>query len=198
MKNLSHQDENKLQSAISTRSPFGFRERAMIDFFLSTGLRVAELVGLVVGHVCGNKPQGSGRMVRHTLALPAELAKGGRERSIPLNAQARQAVAEILSFNYRRGFSVAPEAPLFPNRKHQAMSPRAVRRVLSNHCVKADLDQAVSPHDLRHTFATRLIDRDVPTHSVQVLLGHGRLASTEVYLHSSPARLAEAVGRISR
>ena len=56
----------------------------------------------------------------------------------------------------------------------------------------------VNPNDLRHTFATRLIDRDVPTHSVQVLLGHVRLASTEVYLHSSQARLAEAVGRISR
>jgi integrase/recombinase XerD len=122
----------------------------MIDFFLSTGLRVGELVGLQVGHVCGNKPQGSGRMVRHTLALPGELAKGGRERAIPLNAQARQAVAEILSFNHRRGFSVTPEAPLFPNRKHQAMSTRAVRRVLSAHSVQADLDQAVAPHDLRY------------------------------------------------
>jgi site-specific recombinase XerD len=170
----------------------------MIDFFLSTGLRVGELVGLRVEHVCGNKSQGSGRMVRHILALPAELAKGGRARSIPLSPQARQAVAEILSFNYRRGFSVAAGAPLFPNRKHQAMSPRAVRRALSGYCVQGDLDQAVTPHDLRHTFASRLIDHDVPTHTVQVVLGHVRLASTERYLHSSPARLAEAVGRISR
>ena len=198
MKILTHKDENKLQECISPRSAFGFRDRAMIDFFLSTGLRVGELVGLRVEHVCGNKVQGSGRMVRHALALPAELAKGGRARLIPLNSQARQAVADILSFNYRRGFAVAPEAPLFPNRKHQAMSARAVRRVLSGYCVQGDLDQAVTPHDLRHTFATRLIDHDVPSHSVQRLLGHVRLATTERYLHSSPERLAEAVGRISR
>lgn len=195
---LIPQDQSKLQGCISPTSPFGSRDRAMIDFVLSTGLRVAELVGLRVKHVCGINPQGTGRMVRHGLALPAALAKGGRARLIPLNSQARQAVLDILIFNYRRGFSVAAEAPLFPNRKHQAMSTRAVRRALSGYCVKADLDQAVSPHDLRHTFATRLIDQDVPTHSVQVLLGHVRLATTQVYLHSSPARLAEAVERISR
>jgi hypothetical protein len=162
MKILNHHDENKLQDCISDRSAFGSRDKAMIDLFLSTGLRVAEMVGLRVEHVCGTKPGGGGRMVRHILALPAELAKGGRERVVPLCMQARQAVIEILSFNHRRGFSVAAGAPLFPNRKHQAMSTRAVRRALSGYCVQGDLDQAVTPHDLRHTWYQIVLSCRIP------------------------------------
>ena len=196
MRTLSQQSQTQLLESISARSAFGAREKAMITFAVNTGLRVAELVGLVVGHVCGAKPTGQGRMVRHLLELPAEVAKGGRPRTIPLNPKARQAVLEILVFNRQRGFSVEPGAPLFPNRAHRAMSTRAVRRMLENHCRRADLDQAVSPHELRHTYGSRLVDRDVPTHKVQVLMGHVRLASTERYLHATPERLAEAVARL--
>jgi len=191
MRTLSQPNQNQLLESISERSAFGARDQAMICLAVNTGLRVAELVGLVVVHVCGAKPTGQGRMVRHALDLPATLAKGGRARTIPLNAAARQAVLEILKFNYQRGFSVAPAAPLFPNREHRAMSTRAVRRMLENHCRRADLDQAVTPHDLRHTFGTRLVDRDVPTHTVQVLMGHVRLASTQRYF----ARQRRALGR---
>jgi integrase/recombinase XerD len=193
---LSKPSEQKLLASISPRSPFGARDSAMILLAAATGLRVAELVGLLVRHVCGNKPDGAGRMVRHELALPAELGKGGRPRVIPLSPRARQAVLEILVFNRQRGFSVEPEATLFPNRKHQAMSTRAVRRMLENHCQRADLDEAVTPHGLRHTFGSRLIEQDVPTYTVQVLMGHVKLSSTECYLHCSRQQLAAAVARL--
>lgn len=198
MRILTQHTEHKLLNSIPQRSAFGARDQVMIRLFLVTGLRVAEMAGLQVYHVCGARPQGPGRMVRHILDLPAELAKGGRPRTIPLNPEARQAVLQILAFNHQRGFAVTPEAPLFPNRKHQAMSTRAVRRMLSGYCQQADLDQAVTPHGLRHTFGSRLIDHDVPTHRVQKLLGHRKLASSERYLHSSPEQLAAAVARISR
>ena len=196
MRTLSQNSQAQLLTSIPERSAFGAREKAMLRFTVNTGLRVAELVGLVVGHVCGAKPDGAGRMVRHQLALPAEVAKGGRPRTIPLNAEARQAVLEILKFNHQRGFSVEPDAPLFPNREHRAMSTRAVRRMLEKHCQRADLDQAVSPHDLRHTFGSRLVERDVPTRTVQVLMGHVRLSSTQRYLHANAEQLAAAVGRL--
>ena len=198
MRVLSFNDEAKLQDSISQRSAFGARDQEMITLFVATGLRVAEMTGLRVEQVCGAKPEGQGRMVRHTLALPAELAKGGRPRDIPLNLEARQAVARILSFNHQRGFSVAPGAPLFPNRKHQAMSTRAVRRMLSNHCQRAELDIPVSPHGLRHTYCSRLIDQGTPVHQVKRLAGHVRLSSTECYLHSTPEQLAASVARLSR
>lgn len=76
------------------------------------------------------------------------------------------------------------------------MSTRAVRRMLEKHCQRADLDQAVSPHDLRHTFGSRLVERDVPTRTVQVLMGHVRLSSTQRYLHANAEQLAAAVGRL--
>ena len=74
------------------------------------------------------------------------------------------------------------------------MSTREVRRMLEKHCQRADLDQAVSPHDLRHTFGSRLVERDVPTRTVQVLMGHVRLSSTQRYLHANAEQLAAAVG----
>ena len=197
MRTLSQNSQAQLLTSIPERSAFGAREQAMIRFTTLTGLRVGELVGLVVGNVCGAKPDGTGRQVRHQLALPAAIAKGGRPRTIPLNAEARQAVLEILKFNHMRGFSVEPDAPLFPNREHRAMSTRAVRRMLEKHCQRADLDQAVSPHDLRHTYGSRLVERDVPTHTVQVLMGHVRLSSTQRYLHANAEQLAAAVARLS-
>lgn len=106
MRTLSQSSQHQLLESISQRSAFGARDQAMIRFTVNTGLRVAELVGLVVAHVCGAKPTGEGRMVRHTLNLPGMIAKGGRARTIPLNAEARQAVLEILKFNHMRGFSV--------------------------------------------------------------------------------------------
>ena len=194
---LNPHDEHKLMAAIPERSAFGARDQAMLTFTLATGLRVAELVGLQVHHVCGLKPEGPGRMVRHRLALPAELAKGGRARTIPLNEPAREAVLAILLFNRQRGFSVAAEAPLFPNRQHRAMSTRAVRRMLEKYCQRADLDQAVSPHGLRHTFGSRLIERGASVPTTQALLGHVRLSSTQRYVHSSPAQLAAAVAQLA-
>ena len=74
MRTLSQQSQTQLLTSIPERSAFGARDRAMIRFTTLTGLRVGELVGLVVGHVCGAKPDGAGRMVRHQLALPAEVA----------------------------------------------------------------------------------------------------------------------------
>ena len=196
MRILNRDNQEQLLTAIPERSPFGARDKAMLTLATVTGLRVAELVGLQVTHVCGFKPGGQGRRVRELLELPAEIGKGGRGRTIPLNATARQAVLEILVFNRQRGFSVEPQAPLFPNRKHQAMSTRAVRRMLENHCRRADLDQAVTPHMLRHTCATRLIEKGGSTHHVQQLLGHVRLSSSQVYLHASVDQLADVMARL--
>ncbi len=197
MRILSQPQEDQLLGVVNPRSPFGYRDEAMIRFTLQTGLRVSELVGLTVFHVCCRQPQGPHRMVRHSLEL-GELAKGGRNRTVPLTAEARQAVAQILAFNKARGFSVAPEAPLFPNRKHQAMSARAAQRMLAGYRERAELDVKATPHTLRHTMASRMIDHDVPTHRVQIALGHRRLSSTQRYLHSSPEQLAAAMARISR
>lgn len=75
-------------------------------------------------------------------------------------------------------------------------STRAIRRMLEQHCQRADLDQAVSPHDLRHTFGSRVVEQGASLPVAQKLLGHVRLSSTQRYLHTSPAELSSAVSRI--
>lgn len=199
MRILSYFAEYQLLKVIPPNSAFGARDAAMIRFDLETGLRVSELAGLQVRHVCGAKPEGqSGRRVRTQLHLPAWLAKGGRERIIPLGFEARQAVVEILRFNHARGFSTRPDAPLFPNREHRPMSPRAIQRMVEGYRQKAELDVKVTPHTFRHTMATRMIEEGSNTHLVKRALGHSRLSSTERYLHSSPEKLAEAMEKTSR
>jgi len=182
----------RLLSAISLRSPFGARDHALIRFDLLTGLRVGELVALDVGHVW--RPEGG---PRDWLDLPASACKGQRGRQIPLCLDAQQAVRDLVAFLRLRGFSTAAGAPLLTDRRHRRLAAREVQRAVQRYRERAGLDVRVTPHTLRHTFASRLVDAGVNPRAIQVLLGHECLSSTEVYLHNRPAALVEAVGRLS-
>ena len=113
----------RLLGAICLRSPFGFRDHRMIQLALNTGLRVSELSHLDIHHVLG----------RTVLALPAELAKMGSARLIPLNAVARRVIEELLEFNRSRGLSVDPSAPLLQGRHRQRLAIREIQRLLKHY-----------------------------------------------------------------
>lgn len=180
----------QLLGAVNRRGPFGPRDYWLIGLALHTGLRVSELVGLDVHHVAtGGRP-------RQALDLPARLGKGGRGRIVPLNGVARRAVAEILAFNQARGFSVAPEAPLLVNRYHQRVSTRYVQRLVEGLREKAGLDVRATPHTLRHTFASEVAGRHGNLRAVQLLLGHFRLETVEIYTHPSREELDRAVSSL--
>ena len=143
----SPEELKRLLGVIDPRTPFGERDLAWIILALHTGLRVSELVGLNVGHVLNTDGQ-----PRKAFVLPGPLAKGKKSRLIPLNETARKAVATLVAFNRKRGFSVAPTAPLLVNRKHKRISARAARYVLEKYRDQADLDVA---H--QSSFATSLL-----------------------------------------
>ena len=187
MKNISQSELEALLGAVNLRSGFGPRDHAMIRLLTNTGLRVAELVGLNVGHVAH---QGQPRPV---LYLPGELAKGGRARSIPLNQNARRAVADLLAFLAARGFSTDPEAPLLVVRFHRRLSIRLVQQIMLELRQKAGLSTPATPHSCRHFFASQLVERTADLCSVSRLLGHSRVQNSMRYLHSSPERLAAVV-----
>ena len=180
----------RLLDAVNPRDPFGPRDRAMLELALHSGLRVSELAGLDVCHVAH---QGVPRQVMH---LPASITKGARERSVPLNAAARRAISSLLSFNGMRGFSVAPHAPLFVTRKHQRVSVRLIQRLVEDLRQRAGLDVPLTPHGLRHRFATSVMQATGNLRVVQKLLGHSRLDTTAVYSHPSPTDLSAAVEAI--
>lgn len=124
------------------------------------------------------------------------VAKGPRGRVVPLNATARACIEKMIQFNRERGLSVAPAAPLFQNRKHCPLSVRSIQYLIKQYRIKAGLEVAATPHTLRHTHATSLMNSGVPTRVVQHGLGHRHLSSTEKYLGLSPQEMDKYYARL--
>lgn len=182
-RSLSNSQVRELLEAVDLRSPFGQRDHLLIMFLYQTGLRVSELSRLLIVHVAqGGRP-------RQQLDLPAALCKGPRGRLVPLNATAQACIEKQLRFNESRGLSLSPGAPLFQNRKQCPLSPRTIQYLVKSYREKAGLDVAATPHTLRHTHASQLVSSGARLTSVQCLLGHRDLRSTQVFTWSNPKDL---------
>lgn len=142
---LSVPEVRQLLSAVDLRSPFGQRDYLLIMFLYQTGLRVGECSRLLTQLVSSK-----GKAFR-SLDLPAIFCKGPRGRVVPLNATARACVEKQLAFNQKRGFSVAPAAPLFQNRNHTPLSVRSIQKLIAGYRVAAGLEIRATPHTLHYT-----------------------------------------------
>ena len=151
----------------------GLRDQALLETIYSAGLRVSEVVGLDVDRV-----DFIGGIIK-------VYGKGKKERLCPIGERALQAIHRYLEHRPR---SKEAEA-LFLNRRGKRLSARSVRRVLDQALQRASLNRHVSPHALRHSFATHLLDRGADLRSVQELLGHQSLSTTQIYTHVSAERL---------
>lgn len=159
----------------------GLRDRAILETTYSAGLRVSEVVGINDGDL-----DVEGGLVRIR-------GKGRRERLAPVGSFALKAIeswrrVRQLAANEARG----PEAPLFVNRFGRRLTTRSVGRMLEKYLKITGLDLRTSPHTLRHSFATHLMDRGADIRSVQELLGHKSLVTTQIYTHVSTTGLREA------
>ena len=181
----------QLLQVICPRSPFGLRDIALINLALNTGLRVAELTGLDVKDVWF---QGTPQTL---LDLPPSICKYARSRQIPLNRGAREAIAQLVGFLRNRGFSTAPDAPLLTDRRHNRLPPREVQRSLQVYREKAGLALRVTPHTLRHSFASKLTQTGATPYEVKELLGHRELRTSHIYVFNQPHRLAATVERLT-
>ncbi len=156
------------------------RDRAILELFYGTGIRLSELVGLRV------------RDLDLSAGLIQVRGKGNRERRVPVGEKALEALAahraEIVAAEASAG---APQSPVFPGRKG-AISPRTVQRIVTHHLRRIARRARLSPHLLRHTFATHLLDRGADLRAVQELLGHASLGSTQIYTHITMDRLRSA------
>jgi len=153
--------------------PRGLRDRAVLELFYSTGIRLSELVGLRVKDL-------------HPGGILTVRGKGGKDRRIPVGKRALDAIRA-----YVAGSPAAPADPLFPGRKG-ALSPRTVQRLVARHLRRVARRSRLSPHLLRHSFATHLLDRGAELRAVQELLGHASLSSTQIYTHVTMDRLRSA------
>ena len=151
------------------------RDRAVLEILYSCGIRVSELTGMNVGDL---DLQGG---------LARVLGKGGKERLVPVGSCARQAAAAYLE---ERG-GPAPDAPLILNARGGRLTRRSVGRMVDAHMLLIAAMRKVSPHTLRHTFATHLLEGGADLRAIQELLGHASLSTTQKYTHVSIDRLME-------
>jgi integrase/recombinase XerC len=175
---LSTEEIGRLLSTPPSVEEMGLRDRAILETTYSAGLRVSEVVGLNDGDL-----DFAGGVIRVR-------GKGRRERIAPLGSYAIKALQKWLA--NRRLAADAPQgrlAPVFTNRFGRRLTTRSVGRMLEKHLAIAGLDQRTTPHTLRHSFATHLLDRGADIRSVQELLGHKSLVTTQIYTHVSTANL---------
>lgn len=178
---LTTEEIGRLLAAPAADGPMGLRDRAMLETLYSGGLRVSELVGLNEGDL--DFEQGIVRV----------RGKGRKERLAPLGSYAVRALQTWLA--NRQLSAKEPqgrEAPVFVNRFGTRLTTRSVGRMLEKHLRESGLDRRTSPHTLRHSFATHLLDRGADIRSVQELLGHKSLETTQIYTHVSTSNLRAA------
>jgi len=174
---LAPADVERLLAAPDGDDLLSLRDAAMLETLYSTGMRVGELVGLDLEDI---DPIAEVVHVR---------GKGRRERLAPLGSYAVRALNRYLEA--RAGADVKDTRAVFINRHGRRLAARSVRRKLGKYLAVAGLDPSVSPHTLRHSFATHMLERGADLRAVQELLGHRSLSSTQIYTHVTASRLKE-------
>ncbi|MHC4398656.1 MAG: tyrosine recombinase XerC [Planctomycetota bacterium] len=181
---LSSEDLGRLLEAPPSNQPLGLRDRAILETMYSAGLRVSELVGISEGDL--DFEAGVARV----------RGKGRRERLAPIGSYATRALKRWLGVRRLDNIEPSgPEAPVFVNKFGRRITTRSVARMLEKYLRQTGLDERTTPHSLRHSFATHLLDRGADIRSVQELLGHKSLVTTQIYTHVSTAGLREAYER---
>lgn len=172
---LYPQEMDALLAAPDTSSPLGLRDRAILETLYATGVRVGELVALDLGDV------------DYSLGHVLVMGKGGKERYVPLGSQAIDALGAYLERS-RPVLLGADRADrrnraLFLNARGGRLSARGVQRLVDRYIARAALAIHVSPHAIRHSFATHLLEAGADLRSVQEMLGHASVSTTQIYTH---------------
>ena len=178
-KTLSEDEVESLLNAPNTDEPLGHRDRAMLELLYATGLRVSELINLTQSQV--NFNQGVLRII----------GKGDRERLIPLGDESLRWLRDFIDGPRMEILLERQTDYLFPTRRGDRMTRQAFWHIIKRYAAKANIRKKMSPHSLRHAFATHLLNRGADLRVVQLLLGHSDLSTTQIYTHVARERLKE-------
>jgi integrase/recombinase XerD len=180
---LSIDDVDRLMTQPDVATTLGLRDRAMLELLYATGLRVSELVGVRVADLHLNE---------HYLTC---IGKGSKERLVPIGEQATEWIRRYTSSARRELLKGRASPRLFLNARGGALSRIGFWKILKQHALKANLPRTLSPHTLRHSFATHLLERGADLRAIQLMLGHADLSTTQIYTHVLEARLRTVYDR---
>ncbi|MEE9226863.1 MAG: site-specific tyrosine recombinase XerD [Acidobacteriota bacterium] len=174
---LSPAEVGRLLKSPDPETPLGLRDGAMLELLYGTGLRVSELVGLSVSSV------------ELDPGLVTVLGKGSRERRVPMGSRAALRIGEYLDAGRNRILGSRPSPWLFVNRRGGRLTRQGFWKNLKGYARNAGLQSTLSPHTIRHSFATHLLEHGADLRSVQMMLGHSDISTTQIYTHVHQARL---------
>ena len=177
---LSSDEIGRLLAAPAANDAQGLRDRAILETMYSAGLRVGELVGV------------NDADLDTAAGIVRVRGKGRRERLAPIGSYADKALKQWFAVRRVNPRTPAPQTPVFVNKFGNRLTTRSVGRMLEKYLRETGLDQRTTPHTLRHSFATHLLDRGADIRSVQELLGHKSLVTTQIYTHVSTTGMRAA------
>lgn len=176
---LSADDVRKLLAQPSSQEPLGIRDQAMLELLYATGLRVSELITLQMQQIdfAGNFLTVKG--------------KGSKMRAVPFGKWARQKLLSYIKNTRPRLFKGNISAFVFINRSGRPLTRQGFWKIIRGYALAAGVEKRVTPHTLRHSFATHLLEGGADLRSVQSMLGHADISTTQIYTHVNGARLKE-------
>jgi len=176
---LSRDEVEALLLQPDTHTIPGKRDKAILELLYATGLRVSELIGLKMGNI--NLEAGYIRTI----------GKGSKERIIPMGTKAIDSLKEYLR-NSRPSFLKKEKFPyLFLNSRGRPITRQGLWKIIKNYALRAGIAKTVTPHTVRHSFATHLLEGGADLRSVQIMLGHSDISTTQIYTHVARERLKE-------
>jgi integrase/recombinase XerD len=176
---LSGADVEALLLQPDVLQPRGKRDKAMLELFYATGLRVSELTDLQLGQL---------HLVPGYLVV---LGKGGKERLVPLGEWAAEALKVYLEEGRTKLLKGGSPLEIFINHRGKKLSRQGVWKIIKHYALQARIRQNITPHMLRHSFATHLLENGADLRSLQTMLGHADISTTQIYTHVARTRLKE-------
>lgn len=176
---LSLNEVESLLNQPDTETPIGLRDKAMLEVLYATGVRVSELISLELNDL------------NLEVGFLRSYGKGGKERVIPLGEVAQSYLKDYLEKSRPRLVKNKNLPALFISRRKGPMTRQAFWKIVKQYVVKANISVPVSPHTLRHAFATHLLERGADLRSVQQMLGHSDISTTQIYTHVVQERMRE-------
>ncbi|MDE2423012.1 MAG: site-specific tyrosine recombinase XerD [Betaproteobacteria bacterium] len=178
-KTLSEAQVEELLAAPDTNTALGLRDRAMLELLYASGLRVSELVGLTLARVSFDT------------GVVRVLGKGNKERLVPMGMEASRWCQEYVNLSRPQLLNHLPHETLFINHRQEPMTRQGFWYLIKQYAKKAGIMTPLSPHTLRHAFATHLVNHGADLRVVQLLLGHADISTTQIYTHVARERLRQ-------